>query len=349
MSDNKRYEFDAAEPSDAVEQRSGPEQPYEFNVDEEAVELPQAITDNHRLPRQADYRGLRLEALPIKGLKALSLSAGLLFLAVAGWELSELIRAAASWHWAAALGVAGLLAAVVACTARSLWSLRSNRQTLSDVDQLQAKSEAIHSGSDLAQCQSFVDALQAFYRDKPQAALLQECLDEMPDYYNDREVMGYLEEAFLHPLDREAEQRVAKYCLQTGVAVAASPWASMDMLLALWRSLKMIEDVGQVYGVRPSKLNRLGLLKLVLKQITFVGATEVLIDRALDELSIQSFAGKASGQIGQGMGAAIYCARIGLAAMTVSRPIEWQRVEKPRIRGLLKPLLKQLTRIFSKE
>src|SRR5690554_7520572 len=81
----------------------------------------------------------------------------------------------------------------------------------------------------------------------------------MPDYSNDKEVIQHIDTTFLKPLDEEATRRISTYCVQTGVGVAISPWASLDMLLSLWRSIKMIDDIAQVYGVRPSLPNRLRL------------------------------------------------------------------------------------------
>ncbi|CAH0991702.1 hypothetical protein SIN8267_01816 [Sinobacterium norvegicum] len=323
-------------------------QSYEFSVDEQPEQLPEAIMDSHVLPNQADYSGLRLEALPIKGIKGLLWGGAALMTVIAGWQLAEIFQAASQWHWSLAAGLGVLVSGVAFSASRSLYSLLSNRKSMADVESLQTTAQMLNEGVETASTMNFVAELQRFYQGKPQAALLQECLASLPDYASDKEALVYIEQVFIQPLDKEAHKRVSKYCLQTGIAVAASPWASMDMLLALWRSLKMIEDVGQVYGVRPSRFNRLSLIKKVAVQIAFVGATELVIDRAIDEASINSLAAQTTGQIGQGLGAAIYCGRIGLAAMAVSRPVEWRKSQRPKVKSLVAPLLKQLASVFKR-
>jgi putative membrane protein len=321
---------------------------YEFSVDEQPEQLPEAIMDSHALPNQADYSGLRLEALPIKGLKGFLYGGAALVAVIAAWELAEIFKAASQLHWSLAAALAVLVGGVTVFASRSILSLVSNRKNIADVESLQTTAEMLSEGVETSSTRNFVSELQRFYHDKPQAALLEECLEKLPDYASDKEALVYIEQVFFRPLDQEAHKRVSKYCLQTGIAVAASPWASMDMLLALWRSLKMIEDVGQVYGVRPSKFNRLGLIKKVGVQIAFVGATELVIDRAIDEASINSLAAQTTGQIGQGLGAAIYCGRIGLAAMAVSRPVAWNKSQRPKVTSLVAPLLKQFAAVFNK-
>jgi putative membrane protein len=93
-------------------------------------------------------------------------------------------------------------------------------------------------------------------------------------------------------------------------------------MLALWRSIKMIDDVAQTYGMRPSKLNRFKLLKKVLHQLAFVAVSEVLLDELLEQMGLVTIVGIASTRLAQGLGASAYTAKIGIAAMQVSRPCE---------------------------
>ena len=339
----KPYEFAISEDNKTTPQDSN-SQHYEFAVDEAPSLPPEAISGHHRLPEQIDYSGLTLEALPIKGLKGLGYSVLALLLLTSGWQAYALIEAAIQWHWLAGASIIGLSTIIVGYCGRVIVSLLSQRSTLADIDRLQATAQSLSNDQNIAQHGLFINELQRFYKDKPQAAALQTCIDNMPDYLSDKEAIAYIDKVFLAPLDTEAEKRISQYCLQTGVAVAASPWPSVDMLLALWRSLKMVEDIGQLYGIRPSKANRFKLIKQVINHMTLVGSSEIIIDRALEELSLQSLVAKASAQIGQGLGAATYCGRIGLTAMAFSRPIP--RGEKTRLNKLLRPLAQQLTGLF---
>jgi len=167
----------------------------------------------------------------------------------------------------------------------------------------------------------------------------QRCLEQLPDYSNDREVVEHIERVFLQPLDKEALRRVSNYSLQTGTTVAVSPWASLDMLLSLWRSIKMIDDIAQVYGMRPSMVNRYKLLKLVIHQLVFVAVSEVVIDQVMEEFGSSTLTGMAGARLGQGLGAGIYTAKIGVAAMKVCRPMVFSKDKQPTIRSIIAELI----------
>jgi putative membrane protein len=136
--------------------------------------------------------------------------------------------------------------------------------------------------------------------------------------------------------------------LQTGTLVAASPWAAADMLLSLWRSMKMIDEISEVYGLRPSLPNRLKLVKSVARQMIFVGTSELAADMTVEVLGSQSLAAIASARVGQGIGAAMYTARIGIAAMRVTRPIGFAEAKLPSSRALIGPMLASLKKLVTK-
>ncbi len=51
-----------------------------------------------------------------------------------------------------------------------------------------------------------------------------------------------------------ALKQITAYSQQTGVLIALSPLALLDMVLALWRNVRMIDEIGQIYGLRPSRM-----------------------------------------------------------------------------------------------
>jgi putative membrane protein len=154
--------------------------------------------------------------------------------------------------------------------------------------------------------------MKNYYVGKPQAIYFKACTTSLPDYSNDSEVIDHIDRVFIQPLDEEALRRVSKACKQTVIAVAMSPWASLDMAFSLWRSIKMIEDVAQVYGMRPSLYNRYKLVKSVIHQLVFVGVTESVMDSVSDVVSgglsdsaLTPLMSVGSARIGQGVGAGI--------------------------------------------
>ena len=314
---------------------------------EALTEVPEAITVGERLPNIPEYAGIHLEALPVKGLKSFLYGLAALFSVLLGWEIVSVLLQALEVHWLLALSFVVIVMTIGALGFRSLWNYLYDPNKLEALQVLQNDSSRLAEGQDFGHAKHFVHKLKTFYSNKPQAVYFQQCLEQLPDYSDDREVIDHIERVFLQPLDKEALRRISTHSLQNGALVAVSPWASLDMLLALWRSIKMIDDIAEVYGIYPSLPNRYKLLKLVAKQLLLVGASEIIIDQLMGEFSAQSLTAMASARIGQGLGAGIYTARIGVAAMKVSRPIAFTEENKPKLKQLIKSMVNNLQRLIS--
>lgn len=310
------------------------------DLDNDLSKVPVSITADDSVDET--YSGLTLEALPIKGLKSFVIGIASIFGVMSLWQIYSIFKSVLAFHWIAAAGFAGLIIIVVLLALRSVFSFMSDKENMAALQGIQDKAEQLKATNDVGQAKDFITKLTAFYKGKPQAPLLAKCIKSLPDYSNDKEAMLHLEQVFLVPLDKEALRRVSKHSLQTGVVVAASPWAAVDMLLALWRSMKMIDEVGQIYGMRPSLANRYKLLKSVIRYLAFIGVTELAIDEMLQEFGTTSLAGITGARVSQGIGAGVYTARIGLAAVTACRPISFSADNKPKLKDFIKRIVQRM-------
>ncbi|SQD77178.1 TIGR01620 family protein [Moritella yayanosii] len=310
------------------------------DLDNDLSKVPVSITADDTVDET--YSGLTLEALPIKGLKSFVIGIASLFGVMSLWQIYTIFQSVLALHWIAAAGFAGLIVIVAMLALRSVFSFMSDKENMAALQGIQDKAEQLKATNDVGQAQGFIVKLTAFYKGKPQAPLLAKCIKSLPDYSNDKEAMVHLEQVFLVPLDKEALRRVSKYSLQTGVVVAASPWAAVDMLLALWRSMKMIDEVGQIYGMRPSLANRYKLLKSVIRYLAFIGVTELALDEMLQEFGTTSLASITGARVSQGIGASVYTARIGLAAVTACRPIGFSADNKPKLKDFIKRIVQRM-------
>jgi putative membrane protein len=311
-------------------------------------EVPESITAGERLPHVSEYSGISLEALPLKGLKSFIYGLSLLLITLLGWEVFSVIKSLLEVHWILACAFVALVSVVAVMTWRIVLGFFHDRENIETLEYIQKTSQHLSKVNDLGRAKHLIEEFNIFYVNKPQNLYLQSCLEQLPDYSNDREVVEHIERVFLRPLDKEALRRVSNYSLQTATAVAVSPWASLDMLLSLWRSIKMIDDIAQVYGMRPSMVNRYKLLKLVIHQLVFVAASEVVIDQVLEEFGSSTLASMAGARLGQGLGAGIYTARIGVSTMKVCRPIEFSNESKPNLRSLFSLIANNLRIIVFK-
>lgn len=312
------------------------------NEAEALNEVPEAITSGERLPHISEYSGIALEAIPIKGIKSLFYGLGVLLLILVGWEVYSVFKSALEAHWIIASSFILLLVLISSLGIRVLRSYLRDQENIGKLDGIQKQARRLREAHDIGNAQSFINVLKDFYSNKPQDVYFQRCLEKLPDYSNDREVIDHIERVFLQPLDKEAMRRISNFSLQTGAAVAASPWASLDMLLSLWRSIKMIDDVAQVYGMRPSLSNRYKLLRLVIHQLAFVGVSEIVINNVMEEFGSSTLTSMASARLGQGLGAGIYTAKIGIAAMKVSRPIEFTTNNQPKTKSIIIPMIEKM-------
>ena len=311
-----------------------------LDQDNDLTQAPDSITTP--VSDGMGYQGLTLTALPIKGIKSLLIGVVSIFAVMSVWQIYTLFETALALHWLVAAGFAGLIIIVSGLALRSVISFMADKANMSALQGIQDQAEQLKATNDIGKAKDFIAQLTAFYQDKPQQALLLNSLKMLPDYSNDKEAIAHLEQTFLVPLDQEALRRVSKYSVQTGIVVAASPWASVDMLLALWRSMKMIDEVGQVYGMRPSLTNRYKLLQQVLRYLALIGVSEVAIDEMLQEFGTSSLAGITGARLGQGVGAGVYTARIGLAAVKSCRPIAFAPAQQPKLKDFITRILQRM-------
>ena len=119
------------------------------------------------------------------------------------------------------------------------------------------------------------------------------------------------------------------------------------MLLMLWRNLRMIEALANIYGIELGYWSRIGLIRQVIHNVLYAGATELVTDVGMDLLGAELTA-KLSARVAQGVGAGLLTARLGLRAIDVCRPLPWCGDEKPKFSHLRSRLINQLTDYFNK-
>jgi putative membrane protein len=152
----------------------------------------------------------------------------------------------------------------------------------------------------------------------------------------------------LGPRDREARRLISRMSGETAVMVAVSPLTLVDMALVAWRNLAMIDRLCRLYGLELGYASRLRLLRHVLYNMAFAGATEMASEAGMEILSL-NLAGRLSARAGQGLGVGLLSARLGLRTQRLTRPLDFDEDEAPRMANLRSELWQQLRRLESKE
>jgi putative membrane protein len=148
----------------------------------------------------------------------------------------------------------------------------------------------------------------------------------------------------LSKVDEKAMREVAKFSTESVVLVALSPVALIDMLVMLWRNLRMINKVAGLYGLKLGYWSRIKLIRQVFVNMVYAGASELITDFGTDMIGADLL-GKLSGRLAQGLGAGMLTARLGVKTMQLCRPIPFD--EKPKLGHVRKEMLSTIKSLIT--
>lgn len=164
---------------------------------------------------------------------------------------------------------------------------------------------------------------------------------------SDREVVELYAKLVQPVLDEQARRNISRYAAESALMIAVSPLALVDMAFIAWRNIKLINQIARVYGIELGYFSRLRLFRLVLLNIAFAGATELIREVGMDWVS-QDIAARLSARVAQGIGAGLLTARLGIKAMELCRPLPWIDNDKPKLSDFRKELITQLKNTLPK-
>jgi putative membrane protein len=126
----------------------------------------------------------------------------------------------------------------------------------------------------------------------------------------------------LSRLDQEAAQAGRAAALQILAATAVSPWPGMDGVLVIWRGLRLIRRIAELYGMRPGTLGTLRLWRRVALDAGSVAAADVVVATMTDALFSSPLGGALAGQASGSAIAAQRMLRLSVAVARSCRPID---------------------------
>lgn len=159
--------------------------------------------------------------------------------------------------------------------------------------------------------------------------------------FTDAELLQLFELTVLTNIDQAAELQIRQAAMQTGVAVALSPFALADMLLVLWRGALMLRELSVLYGAPVGRLRSLAMMKQFVKTVFFTGAAEIAVDVGTDLVGAE-LSGRLSARLGQGVLAGVMVARLGRFAQQQLRPLPAAISDKSLVKQVLTDLVKRL-------
>lgn len=164
---------------------------------------------------------------------------------------------------------------------------------------------------------------------------------------SDREVVSLYAQLVQPVLDAQARREISRSAAESTLMIAVSPLALVDMAFIAWRNLRLINRIATLYGIELGYYSRLRLFRLVLLNIAFAGASELVREVGMDWMS-QDLAARLSARAAQGIGAGLLTARLGIKAMELCRPLPCLADDKPRLGDFRRELIGQLKETLQK-
>jgi putative membrane protein len=194
---------------------------------------------------------------------------------------------------------------------------------------------------DRAASRSIVQELLKVAHQNPQLARARAALQSHSDDIIDGgDRIRLAERELMTQLDEEARRLVSSAAQRVSIVTAVSPRALVDVLFVLLVSLRMIRQLAWLYGGRPGALGMIRLMQHVIANLAITGGIAAS-DSMIQQMLGHGIAAKLSQRLGEGILNGLLTARLGLAAIEVTRPLPFMALPRPALADLAKDLLRK--------
>ena len=146
------------------------------------------------------------------------------------------------------------------------------------------------------------------------------------------------ERQLMAPLDAEATQLVSDAAKRVSVVTAVSPRAAVDLIFVLLTALGLVRRLALLYGGRPGTLGMVRLFRQVLAHLAVTGGMAAG-DSLIQQVVGQGLAARLSARLGEGVVNGLLTARLGLAAIEVTRPLPFAALPAPALKDVASGLI----------
>jgi putative membrane protein len=294
------------------------------------AQLPVPI-DMPLLPARRSYRWGTLFWAAVGGLVLLGLGLGIVNLIEDLFARSE------------SLGFLGLAFAFAAALALMVVIAREafGLARLATIEKLHLRAAEVLLSDDRAASRAIVGDLLKLAHQNPQLARARAALQgHADDIIDGADMIKLAERELMMPLDQEARRLVSSAAQRVSIVTAVSPRALIDVLFVFVASMRMIRQLARLYGGRPGTIGMIRLMRHVIGHLAITGgmaASDSLVQQVLGH----GIAAKLSQRLGEGVLNGLLTARLGLAAIDVTRPLPFTALPRPALADLAKDLLRK--------
>lgn len=263
-----------------------------------------------------------------------------LFALGVGLYVDGLIRelfARHEWLGIAASAITAIfIIAIVAMVMREIWSVMRMRS----IAKLRQAGEDASQNNDLKQARIVAQDVIALLDNRPETAKGRTLVAQhMQTVMDGSDLVHLIERDLLAPLDKSAQKMVMTSAKRISVVTAVSPRAIVDIGFVLYENTRLIRAICEHYGGKPSTLGFWRLAKKVISHLAATGAIAVG-DSVLQQFIGHGVASKLSTRLGEGVVNGLLCARIGIAAIDICRPLAFDVEKRPGVSDFLSALTK---------
>lgn len=153
------------------------------------------------------------------------------------------------------------------------------------------------------------------------------------------ELLRLTDRELMAPLDRQAQDLILKSGKRVTVVTAISPMVWIAMLFVVAENLRLIRSLATLYGASPGGVGALRLARMVFTHILATGGL-AMTDDLLGQFLGQDLVRRLSRRLGEGLFNGALTARIGTAAVQVTRPVPFLDSEPLRLRDIMRQLVR---------
>ena len=253
-------------------------------------------------------------------------------------SLFTLILGAAAWRFVTGLfsanvylgwlgfGLTGLALLIVAVL--TLQEIAAFAR-MARLDRLRMAAATALASADLTAARRVVDDIASLYANRPDTAWgLSRLAETRNGIFDADALLALAETEVIAPLDRAALLQIEAAARQVAIVTAFVPMALADVATVLYSNLKLIRHLSEIYGGRSGTIGSFRLLRRVFAAVLGAGAV-ALADDLLGSVASGGILAKVSRRFGEGVVNGALTARVGIAAMELSRPLAFTALKKP--------------------
>ena len=241
------------------------------------------------------------------------------------------------------LGILGLVLtfaatlSLIVVTAREAIGL----MRLSTIEELHRRAALVIASDDRGQSREVLRDLLEIVQQNPHLARARATLSHHAgDIIDGADMIRLAERELMSPLDQQARLLISAAAQRVSLVTAISPRALFDVVFVFAASLRLIRQLARLYGGRPGTLGMIRLMRHVLAHLAITGGMAAS-DSVIQQILGHGLTAKLSQRLGEGFLNGLLTARLGLAAIDVTRPLPFAALPRPSLTDLAKDLLRK--------